>query len=205
MKHLSLVLLSIFAISCSDDKDGKDGDQKAQGAIVPQEIQGEWRGACAGTTFMGSAYSTRELFILGPDSADVMSMHYADSLECAGTGVPISRTIYSITETGISLIEGSHDYVNMIMEQSTLKPATDNETILFNQIKLCGFEDWQTGKDKNIAGATCSGNKIPNVGSPYYSIYFFDGPTIKVGTSTPEFDGSTPEKRHQKFGSTYVR
>lgn len=79
----------------------------------------------------------------------------------------------------------------------------------FNRRKVCGFDDWQLGSEKEISGRSCEifyvgiPQRLPTVGEMRYGIYQLREDRLSFGKLSRDKDATTPDKRPTEFNSRF--
>ncbi len=111
---------------------------------------------------------------------------YAD-LEC-------SLAAYSFIHTG-SYTLAADGKLDQTTDSIVLTPLENNVAKFFNQARLCGFDNWELNKGKNVSGLNCGGSVMPSQGMQSFDLIKEQEDSIVFGAYTDELDGSTAEKR----------
>ncbi len=100
-------------------------------------------------------------------------------------------------------------FVDFTYSQITLSVFIPEAVEDLNARKVCGLDNWKTGKAQNITGLNCplfDVNKetpIPKIGDLKYGIYSVKNKRLYYGILTKEFDGSTPLKRPRLLNTEF--
>lgn len=112
-------------------------------------------------------------------------------------------TEYLIYENQYKVIQAGND-LDMTVVETSYTPVTDETTEALNLIGYCGFFDWQKKEKKVVSQSVCGDFVPPQLGEVLYTYYKAgqdsDGrDQLFLGESWAEFNGSTPDQRHQRL------
>ncbi|MEN0057788.1 MAG: hypothetical protein AAGB31_03045, partial [Bdellovibrio sp.] len=90
--------------------------------------------------------------------------------------------------------------------EATYTPLTDEVTEALNWIAYCGLTNWKTGEAQVVSGRQCDEYTPPTAGDVTYTIYDLRWASdvsqeLFLGERSLQYDGRTPEKRHQRLQS----
>jgi hypothetical protein len=93
--------------------------------------------------------------------------------------------------------------LNLKLINASYTPLSKEVANAFNQIEFCGLRNWKKDVTRSIVGKICEGVQNYIQEQMTYSKFSitFIGPRelLWIGEPTPDFDGTTPEKRHVSF------
>jgi hypothetical protein len=79
----------------------------------------------------------------------------------------------------------------------------------FNHRRVCDFEDWTYGVEKEISGRSCAvfvaglPHRVPAVGEMRFGLYRLEGNHLSFGKLSREKNATTPEKRPTEYDSRF--
>ncbi len=79
----------------------------------------------------------------------------------------------------------------------------------FNRRKVCDFDDWLLGTEKEISGRSCEifyvgiPQRLPTVGEMRYGIYQLQEDRLSFGKLSRDKDATTPDKRPTDYNSRF--
>jgi hypothetical protein len=169
---------------------------------LQSELDGKWAQPCQlggerSETFNGDTVALTESSSQNADCSDPDT-----SLVSAGT--------YRL---GHEFFPGDEIFERPTMDFSfstvTLTLYHDDQAGLYNQDKVCGFDDWKAGEGKDITGLQCDlwmtgkPTQIPRAGLMRYGIYRVDSKAspqaLYFGQLSLDRQGATPDLRPLTF------
>lgn len=91
--------------------------------------------------------------------------------------------------------------IDFVFAKVTLEPSSAEVAAAYRGRALCGLTEWEQDKETEITGLRCdfldNGGlfKVPSAGDIRYGIVKEEGDSLRFGRLSPEFDGSSPERR----------
>jgi hypothetical protein len=151
-------------------------------------LQGSWFKPCEETS--GHAYIHEDLQITGDQWVRVTNANRAE--DCSGLDYLTIRQSFKARTAEPEL--------DLQVVKISYEPKTVEETAILNSITFCGFEDWQINMERDVTGLVCNKYQMAHQGQLIYSVLSLrprePRDLLFVGESTPNADGSSPEKRY---------
>jgi len=116
-----------------------------------------------------------------------------------------SKKLYTVqlgdgTTTIFDVSDQSYNNVNFTWNYIILTPEDDDMASMFNEEKICGFDDWESGQKKHILGTDCLGAEWKPV---YYdifeSLYCGSMRIVYFGETTQDLNGSSENQRPEQI------
>jgi hypothetical protein len=91
--------------------------------------------------------------------------------------------------------------IDFVFERVTLEPKTEAVAASYRARALCGITGWEKDRETEITGLACDflgngGNfSVPAAGDIRYGIVREEERGLRFGRLSPEFNGSSPERR----------
>lgn len=91
--------------------------------------------------------------------------------------------------------------IDFVFAKVTLEPKSEAVASAYRARLLCGRSDWEEGRETEITGQACdflnNGGyfNIPAAGDIRYGIVKEEENSLRFGRLSPEFNGSSPERR----------
>lgn len=88
-----------------------------------------------------------------------------------------------------------------VILESGYQPMTDETTRALNEVRWCGYSNWQVGVYKNTSGRNCGDYTSPQEGEALYSLIREEvsKPGFRLGVPTLGYDGKTVLHRHKEW------
>lgn len=91
--------------------------------------------------------------------------------------------------------------IDFVFEKVTLMPQSIAVAAAYRARALCGLSEWSENRETEITGLACdfldngSAFMVPAKGDARYGIVKVDEAGLRFGRLSPQFDGSSPERR----------
>jgi hypothetical protein len=158
-------------------------------------LQGRWFKSCQAGSVKTEWFAE--------DSVTLNEMYFQDQACRQPSLIFISSGSYTLPTSGQMDFRFAHVSIRL-MSKTLIED--------FNRRKVCGFEDWVLGSDKEISGRSCEifviglPQKVPAAGDMRYGIYRLHGGQLSLGQLTHEKNGTSPARRPLDYQSrSYAR
>lgn len=207
MKNLGFIwilcLVLVSACANDDSVSSSSGGSGGQSTNPPPvgDLIGTWNKICGSS--VASLEFARSSIIVGATTATMLTQIFQTSSTCAGT--PEMETRSSLGYQAPSYVAGAVNFINMVVNSVQVRINTAVAVQAANLASFCGFNDWQLGVEREVAGRTCVSN-LPAAGQPYYDIFKIQGGNLFIGQVDATHDGKRPENRPSELEATpYTR
>ena len=180
--------ISILIASCSKDEETQTDAEKAEAAeaaaIAAIGLSGTWKGTCGSTSSDNSTYGAQS-FVSSGTSFSADWSQFSDS-ECS---TKISSSIDALKlDIGdpYTLADGNTAHKGVVtLVSSLLTYYTSTIVNAANFISYCGKE-WVINTAIDLAGLTCGGTVQDSAGVKTYILYYINGTSLQLRTSTAD-------------------
>lgn len=192
---LGLVIVSGVLSACVPVKE--EVDLNLEGGV--------WQTACA--TFGSSPGSLNSTVSFEAGQFVVTASIFTGS-GCSGENQSFKLTG---TYTLPGPLEGSSSQkIDMTLGNYTATPSSAAVASELNANSYCGITNWSAGVERSIAGLTCEGETIPQVGDVSYDIYYIhlvpspfnSQGDLQFGSNDSSHDGTTEQTRPNALNAT---
>jgi hypothetical protein len=159
--------------------------------LTPMLAQAEVRGLYGTKCLEGNGVSAIKDLLLRDEIMETVQTVYSDRF-CENPSYDFSFSgpyVYQ-EETGYF----DYDYASIKLQ------ALDQKVVeQFNEVALCGFQDWSLGRPKEVSGLDCGGQLLPSIGTRAFDLIHEKGassnPSLQLGRITEMNNGLSPESR----------
>ncbi|MCM2353009.1 MAG: hypothetical protein NDI63_05275 [Pseudobdellovibrio sp.] len=141
---------------------------------------------------------------------------YDDNSDYLQTLVNLNNSEWMITYTAFEDRSCETPYLHYEVKYQTQQSANNIDMIatevsytalselvgeVLNQINYCGFNNWKAFEKKVVTGKVCDEFQTPKANEVLYSIFELknDGTELFLGMPSGDFNGKSPERRHQSL------